>query len=135
VSILLLDNVVEDNYGSIFYGGRNSEPLLCRLEDGVVFNTGLSMTMFYGDPLLRQVSEIIDRVVEAGLYNFWISLSTNMRKSVTRKISLVHPLDIYYSFNLNHLEPAFYLLLLGCCLSAICFMLEVFYNRVLEKKV
>ena len=134
VSILLLDNVAEDNYGSIYYDGSNSEPLLCRLEDGVVFNTGLSMIMFHGDPLLRQVSEIIDRVVEAGLYNFWISLSTNMHKSVTRKISLVHPLDTYISFNLYHLEPAFYLLLLGWCLSAICFMFEVLYNRVFGKK-
>jgi hypothetical protein len=135
VSILLLDNLAEDNYGIINYVGRNSEPLLCMLEDGVVFNTGLTMIMLHGDPLMRQVSETIDRVVEAGLYNFWISVNTYMQKSVSRKTPLVHPLDTYYSFNLYHVQPAFYFLLLDWCLSVICFLFEVLYNRVLGKKV
>ena len=38
----------------------------------MAYNEGLSMVMLNGDPLLRRVSEIIDRVVEAGFYNFWI---------------------------------------------------------------
>jgi hypothetical protein len=75
VSVLLLDKVAEDNFARGFYVGENSEPLLCSLEDGVVFTSGHSMIMFYGDPLLRRVTEIIDRVVEAGIYNFWVSLS------------------------------------------------------------
>jgi hypothetical protein len=52
---------------------ENSEPLVCWLEDGVVFKTGLSMIMFHGDPLMKRVTEIIDRVLEAVLYNCWIS--------------------------------------------------------------
>ena len=42
----------------------NSEPLLCRLEDGVVFTFGQTMLMLHGDPLMKRVNEIIDQAGE-----------------------------------------------------------------------
>jgi hypothetical protein len=56
VSILIVGKVAEDNYYKGSYVGENSELLLCRLEDGVVYTTGLTMVMLYGDPLLRRVA-------------------------------------------------------------------------------
>ena len=135
VSVVLLDKVAEDNYAMGFFVGENSEPLLCKLEDGIVFTTGLTMIMFHGDPLMKRVTEIIDRFVEAGLYNYWISISMNLHKLYSRKIALVHPLNGYYSFNLYHIQPAFYLLLMGWCLSALCFIVEVLYNRIFSKRI
>jgi hypothetical protein len=41
---------------------QNSKPLVCSLEEGVVSKFGLSMVMFHGDPLMKRVTEIIDRV-------------------------------------------------------------------------
>jgi len=41
-----------------------------RLEDEVAFNTDLTMVMLHGVPLTRRVTEIIDRVFEAVLYNY-----------------------------------------------------------------
>jgi hypothetical protein len=111
ISILLLDTMAA--YAAGVNVGENSEPVLCTLEDGVVFTTGLSMVMFYGVPLLRRVTEIIDRVVEAGLFNFWISLQMHGRKFLSRKVAIFHPNDGYYSFNLYHMQPAFYLLSMG----------------------
>jgi hypothetical protein len=133
VSILLVDKVAEDNYARGDYVGENSDRLLCRLDDGVVFTTGLTMIMFHGDPLMRRVNAIIDRVVEAGIYNFWISLNMHGIKLYSRKIALVHPLNEYYSFNLYHMQPAFYLLLMGWCLSALCFLVELLFNRLIRK--
>ena len=103
VSILLLDNAAEDNYASCDFVVENSELLLCRLEDGIVFSTGLSMIMFHGDPLMRRVNDIIDRVVEAGLYNYWVSRRRLFLKLRCRKIALLHPLGGYYGFNLYHM--------------------------------
>jgi hypothetical protein len=134
VSILLNDLHAEDLYGRGFLFGENSEPLVCRLEDGVVFSYGLIMLMFNGDPLIRRVNEIIDRVVEAGLYNNWMSLSVEKYKLMSRKIAIVHPFDGYYSFNLYHMQPAFYLLLIGLCLSALSFIFELFYSSFLCKR-
>jgi hypothetical protein len=133
VSVLMSDALAEINYATGGLTGGNSEPLLCRLEDGAVLNTGISMFMLHGDPLLRLVTEIIDRVVEAGLYNYWISAYLHSLNIDSRKIAIVHPLDGYYSFNLYHMQPAFYLLLMGWFLGALCFMMELLFKRVLTK--
>jgi hypothetical protein len=135
VSILLADKDAEDNYAYGDYVGENSESLLCKLEDGVFFNTGLSMLMLLGDPLLKRVNEIIDGVVEAGLYNYWISISMNLFKLHSRKIGIFLPVNGYFNFNLYHMQPAFYLLSMGWCLSTICFMVEFLYNRVSRKRL
>jgi hypothetical protein len=134
VSVMLSDIGAELMYANGDFIGKNSEPLLCMLEDGAIFNTGLSMIMFHGDPLMRRVTEIIDRVVEAGIYNHWISLYMHGIKMYSGKIAIVPILDGYYSFNLYNMQPAFYLLLMGWCLSAFCFMVEMFYNRILSKR-
>jgi hypothetical protein len=134
VSVLLIDKIAEECYADGYFVGENSEPLLCRLEDGVFYSYGLSMVMYYGDPLMTRFSEFVDRVVEAGLHTFWESMRMNWYKLYSRKIAIVHPLDGYYSFNLYHMQPAFYLLLIGWCLSAFCFMGEVLYNRLLSKR-
>jgi len=133
ISIILPEAMAEYWYAMGDYVGENSKPFLCKLEDGVVYPDSIIMMMFHGDPLMRRVNDIIDRVVEAGLYNYWISVEFNWYKILFRKIALVHPLDGYYSFKLYHLQTVFYLLLLGWCLSALCFILEVLYNRVLSK--
>ena len=134
VSLLLADKSAEEHYARGDFVGENSESLLCRLEDGVIYSFGQSMIMIHGDPLMRRFNKIIDRVVEAGLHTFWDSLRMNLCKIYSRKIAIVHPLDEYYSFNLYHMLPAFYLLFMGWCLSAFCFMFEVLYNRLLNKR-
>jgi hypothetical protein len=134
VSILMYDNFAEIVYESGYFVGKNSEHLVCRLEDGVVTKNDLSMIMFHGDPLMKRVTEIIDRVVEAGIYNYWISIYTNQFKLYSHRIAIVNPLDGYYSFELYHLQPAFYLLLMGWCISVICFMVELLCNRVISKR-
>ena len=141
-SILFADLDAEIHYAEGNNLGENSEPLVCSLEDGVNFNSGLTMAMLQGDPLMRRVTKIVDHVVEAGLFTFWISKAMHEYKAKARKISLVHPLDGYYSFNLYYMQPAFYLLLIGWCLNTVCFrfqfffffMVELFNNHVLNKR-
>jgi len=73
---------------------------------GLVFNTGLIMIMIHGNALIRRGSEIIDRVVEIGLNNYWISFIVNHHKLIW-KTAIFHPLDGYYSFSRYHMQPAF----------------------------
>ena len=84
------------------------------------------MIMFHGDPLMRRVTEIFDRLVEAGIYSHWNSKRILYLKLYSRKIGIFHPLDEYYSFKLYHMQPSFDLLLIGWCLSAFCFIAECF---------
>jgi hypothetical protein len=133
--VLLNDKYAEDMYAGGDFVGKNSERLVCMLEDGIVYRYGQSMIMFHGDPLMSRVTEIIDHVVEAGIYNHWISKNTHDRKIKSRKVAIVHPLDEYYSFNLYHMQPAFVLLLTGWCLSILSFIVELLYNRILSKRM
>ena len=134
LSLLLPDIEAEYRYSIGEFVGENSKLLRCKLEDGVVFPGSLTMIMFHGDPLMRRVNDIIDRVVEAGLYNYWISLEFNSYKILCRKIALLHPLGGYYGFNLYHMQPAFYLLFMGWCLSSFCIIVELLYNRILSNR-
>ena len=59
VSILFLDHFLDYNAEIGDSVGENSEPLLCRLEDGVVYTHGLTMLMFYGDPLLSELLKLL----------------------------------------------------------------------------
>ena len=62
VSILMVDRIAEEQYARGYFVGKNSEKLVCRLEDGLVNFTGLNMVMFHGDLLMKRVNEIINRV-------------------------------------------------------------------------
>jgi len=54
---------------STLLDSNKSKPLLCRLEDRVVCNTGLLKIMIHGDALFRRGSEFNYRVVGTGLYS------------------------------------------------------------------
>jgi hypothetical protein len=134
-SILLYEQDAEFFYALGYFVGENSKPLVCKLEDGVVIQHSKTMLMYPGDPLMRRVNEIIDRVVEAGLYNHWISLRICWSKITEGKIPIVQKLNEYYSFNIYHMQTSFNFLLMGWFLSALCFVVEVLYKRFLSKRM
>jgi hypothetical protein len=133
VSVFLSDYEfeIESDNGDIV--GDSGERLLCGLDDGVYLNTMSVMVMFYGEPLLKRINDILGRVVEAGLYNCWISRFANVFKIAYPHIAIVNPLDEYCSFSIYHLQPAFYLLLMGLCLSVFCFVIELFWYLIFNK--
>jgi hypothetical protein len=132
VSVFLPDYLFEIVSDNDDFVDENGKPLLCRIDDGVFSITRSVMIMFYGEPLLKRVNNIFGRVVEAGLYNYWFSEYVNQYKVTVQYIAVVNPLDQYYSFKLYHMQPAFYLLLIGLCLGAFCFVIEVFCYRLLN---
>jgi hypothetical protein len=129
VSVFLadLDFQIQSDYGD--YAGVNGETLICMVDDGVYLDVQSVMIMFYGEPLLKRINEMFGRVVEAGLYNFWLYKLVIQHKIKYKKIAIFNPLDEYYSFNLYHMQPAFYLLLMGLCLSGFCFVIELVCYR------
>jgi hypothetical protein len=135
VSVLLSDNDFQIQSENGDYVGWKGEPLLCRIDDGVFLNVQSVMIMIYGEPLLKRINEIFSRVLEAGLYKFWVSRLVNLDKIAVQKIAIVNSFDDYCSFNLYHMQPAFYLLLIGLCLSVFCFVIELYCYRLLNKRM
>jgi hypothetical protein len=134
VSVFLSDYTFKIHSDNGFYVGGNGEPLLCRLDDGVFIDSQSVMIMIYGEPLLKRFNDIFGRVVEAGLYSFWLSQLVNLHKIAFQNIAIINRLGEYYSFNLYHMQPAFYLLLIGLSLSVFCFVIEMFCYRLLNKR-
>jgi hypothetical protein len=135
VSILIHDTIAEENYANVVCLGENKETMLCRLEDGICYSKRYGMIMFYGDPLMGRGNKDIERVFQPCIHNYWIPYRLNLFQIRARKIAVVHPLDGYYNFNLYHMQPASCLLLIGFCISAFCFTLELVYNHVLHKRI
>ena len=78
---------------------------MCNLEEGVFYSFDLTKIIFHGDKLTNRFSEVIGRVVEAGLHNYWIFLCIHLRKLLSWKIAIIHPLDGYYIFKVYHVQP------------------------------
>jgi hypothetical protein len=95
VSFVMTDIEAEVVFASGYFVGENSEPLVRRLEDGFVYSFAQTIIMFHGDPLLKRFAEIIDRVVETGIQNHWISVIMNKKRLLIRKIAIFIPLDGY----------------------------------------
>jgi hypothetical protein len=91
------------------------------------------MLMYFDEPLLKRINEIFGRVVEAGLYKFWLSQFVNQYKIAVPNIAIVNRLDEYYSLNFYHIQPVFYLLLMGLCLSVLSFIIELFCYRLINR--
>jgi hypothetical protein len=134
VSVFMPDYDFQLQSDNGVYVGGNGEPLLYGIDDGVFLNGRSVMIMIYGEPILKRINDIFGRVVEAGLYKFWLSQFVHQYKIENPNIAIVNPLDEYYSFNLYHMQPAFYLLLIGLCLSVFCFVIELFCYRLLNKR-
>jgi hypothetical protein len=105
----------------------DGDSLLCGLPDKI---SGYKITMFMqkGNPLFRPVNDVVLRLVEAGLMDFWWSMVVYLQKFSTEKEGAVAPITLFV-FSLFHLYVAFTFLALGCCISGFVFILEIVYKN------
>ncbi|KDR23129.1 hypothetical protein L798_15211 [Zootermopsis nevadensis] len=125
ISLILDELSTDEQYASSRLMDENSKPLLCPIDDGVVMHGNHVMMMHVGHPLLDRINDIIQRVVEAGIFMQW--KNAKLRAGA---LGIYSPLNNYYSFTMNHMQPAFYLLLMGISTSAFIFILELIASRL-----
>ena len=132
ISIILNELTVEEKFLTSNELDENSKPLICPLDDGILMTVHNAMIMRVGDPLLERIDEIIQRVVEAGMFMQWKKSFFDEIKIRSGTIHRYSLLDDYYSFTLEHMQPAFYMLLIGFCISTVIFLLELAYHRIVH---
>jgi hypothetical protein len=86
-----------------------------------------------GSPFLLQVNEIIRRIVEAGLSDYWKEAILEQRRVEAGILALESLKDTYVEMSLSHLEGAFIFLLIGTGLSFTAFITEVFFKMLSTK--
>lgn len=128
ISLILDELSTEEQYASSRLMDENSKPLLCRLADGVIMHGNNVMLMHTGDPLLESINDIIQRVVESGIFMQWKKSHFDKMKLRAGAIRICSPLGNYYSFAMKHMQPAFYLLLMGFTVSTFIFVLEMAHH-------
>jgi hypothetical protein len=125
ISIILDELSVEERYSNSMLLDENSMPLICPLDDGLVMITNTAMVMRVGDPLLGRIDEIIKRFVEAGLFMQWKKVFFEKLKIESGRIHSYSLLEDYNIFTLEHVQPAFIMLLMGLCISTVILLVEL----------
>jgi hypothetical protein len=92
------------------------------------------MMMQKGSPLLLLVNEIVTRIVEAGLPDYWLHAiieETRMKAGILELESLK---DSYIELNVSHLQGAFIFLFIGIGFSFIAFLAEISFRKLMLKR-
>jgi hypothetical protein len=114
---------------------ENNRPLLCDLEDGVIVYLEAVLAVLKGNPLLEHINNVIDRIVEGGLFVQWKKLFFNSAR-VAGKTTSSHTLaDSYLPISIIHMQSAFYLVLMGYAVSLLSFVIErAWYSHTLNRR-
>ncbi|PNF33399.1 hypothetical protein B7P43_G04160 [Cryptotermes secundus] len=112
----------------------NNRPLLCDLEDGVVVYFQAVMAVLKGNPLLEHINDVIDRIVEGGLFKEWKKLFFNHARVAKKAPSSYTLADTYLNISLIHMQSAFYLFLLGHAAALFSFVIEMVWNSRASKQ-
>jgi hypothetical protein len=126
-SAFLFSKYLVDYNIAVKYMDANGKPRICKIEDDFASNL---ITMFVpkGSPLKARYDQVLLFLMQAGLLNLWWE---NIKYTATLQtagdISL--PPGEYIALTMQHLQSAFYFLLLGYATSALTFALEIFCLR------
>lgn len=91
------------------------------------------MLMQKGSPFLLYVNEIIRRIVEAGLSDYWKEAILEDRRIKAGVLALKSLKDAYVEMNLSHMQGAFIFLLIGTGFSFTAFLAEILFEMFFTK--
>jgi hypothetical protein len=107
---------------------ENNRPLLCELEDGVVRRIDLAIVVRKRSPFFEVIDNVVGRIVEGGIF-MQIKKRDFVKENVKTKFDFNMLDDTYSAMNIRHLQTAFYFLMLGYVLAAVCFVTEIMWHR------
>jgi hypothetical protein len=88
-----------------------------------------------GSPFLLRFNDIITRIVEAGLVDYWKEAIIEERRLKAGILALESLKDSYVELNLLHLQGAFIFLFIGVAFSFIGFLAELFFGKMLRNTI
>ena len=85
-----------------------------------------------GSPFLFLFNDVITRIVEAGLVDYWKEAIIEERRMKAGVLALESLKDSYVELNILHLQGAFIFLFIGFAFSFIGFLAELFFGKMLR---
>jgi hypothetical protein len=111
---------------------ENNRPLLCKLKNGFVRKHGFVFMVGKGRHLLELINDVIDRVVEGGIFTH-IRNCALYEHGAESKLNSASFADSYTTITIRHFRTPFYLFFMGNALALVCFMIEILWNRYTSK--
>jgi len=112
---------------------KNSRPLLCEIDGGVVRTIRFAIMYKKGIPFFEFMDDVLSHIIEGGIF-------MHIKKRSFDKLKIESKLDVptfddtYYDINIIHLQTAFYFLMLGYVLAGVCFVTEIMWHRYRSKR-
>jgi hypothetical protein len=106
---------------------KNSRPLLCELDSGVVRTIRFAILYKKGIAFFEFMDDVLSHIIEGGIF-------MHIKKRSFDKLKIESKLDVptfddtYYDMNIIHLQTAFYFLMLGYILAGVCFVTEIMWH-------
>jgi hypothetical protein len=86
-----------------------------------------------GSPFLLPFNDVIQRIVEAGLVEYWKEAIIEERRLKAGVLAIESLKDSYVELNILHLQGAFIFLFIGFAFSFIIFLAELFFWKIVTK--
>jgi hypothetical protein len=129
--------IVDDFTKEIWRAGgmwtdENNRPLLCEMEGGDVTKLRIGFAVRNGRFILECINGVIDRIIETGIN---IHAKGQFIQEVKLKNRLSYPaiVDTYIDINVRHMQPVFYILLLGYSLAVASFVVEIMWYVLMSR--
>lgn len=88
-----------------------------------------------GSPFVLLFNDVITRMVEAGLVDYWKEAIIEERRLKAGVLALESLKDSYVELNVLHLQGAFIFLFIGFGFSFIGFLVELFFGKMLRNTI
>jgi hypothetical protein len=129
ISSPLLATYVAREMGTVDVG-----KIICSLDETLI--SGGAVVLFKkGNPLLDRFNILMSRYLEAGLLEMqWTELQHRASLMGSGRLREAGG-DVFFTFSLSHLMPAFVVLLVGTVLSSVAFIGELIVNCLCKRRI
>jgi hypothetical protein len=123
----LYSRINTDYMTAVHFVDSTGHPLFCHMDE-IFSQQYVTLSVQRGSPMLKRYNDVIQRVVEGGLLD--LSWKVIMFKgTLLAAKNLTTPVGDFTRLSMEHLQSAFYILILGCIISLVSFSVEVFFRK------
>jgi len=123
----LYSKINTDYITAVRYVDSNGHPLFCHMDENFSPQY-ITLSVQRGSPMLKRYNDVIQGVVEGGLLDkCWKVIK--FKGILLAAKNLTVPVGDFTPLSMEHLQSAFYVLILGCFISLVPFSVEVFFHK------
>jgi len=123
----LYSKINTDYLTAVHFVDSNGHPLFCHMDENFS-SQYVTLSVQRGSPMLTRYNDVIQRVIEGGLLDqYWKVIKFKATLLAAKNMTV--PVGDFTPLSTEHLQSAFYVLILGCVISLVSFSVEVLFHK------